>query len=72
MRLDGVAVLPAAGLLLAAGWWRLLSGRLLADRVIDPRSGREPFHVPAWVPILIRFGPLAILLAAVGLVVTLH
>ncbi len=48
------AVLAVGGVLVLAGVWlpwlggRRLTGSVTSDRVIDPRTGREPFVAPRW------------------------
>jgi hypothetical protein len=50
-----VAVALGAGvLLLLAGWWPLAQHH---DRVVDPRTGREPFRVPRLALLLLRALP---------------
>ncbi|MFY1668970.1 hypothetical protein ACN27G_03275 [Plantactinospora sp. WMMB334] len=50
-------VLLGAGLLvLALGWWPLLSGRVLADLEIDPRTGSESAPGPKWLLGVVRWG----------------
>lgn len=64
-----VAHLPAAAALVFGRAALALSCRLLPDdRVLDPRTGREPFG--ASVPLtVVRWAPLVLLAAAVALVV---
>jgi hypothetical protein len=60
----------AAGLfLLAAAWWPAASERLLGDRIIDPRTGTEPFPVPRLLSLAIRWMLPGTLLVAVLLIV---
>lgn len=64
--------LLAAGLfLLAVAWWPSASGRLVADRVIDPRTGEEPFGRPRLLLAAIRWSLPVLLLCAVVLTVVL-
>jgi len=66
--LPGPVLLATGAVLLAAAWWRLTSGRAFADRVVDPRSGQEPFPLPRWLLLLLRFGPPAVLVLAATVV----
>lgn len=66
--LPGPVLLATGAVLLAAAWWRLASGRAFADRVVDPRSGQEPFPLPRWLLLLLRFGPPAILVLAAAVI----
>ena len=59
----------AAGLaLVLVGWWPLAR---TGDRVLDPRTGREPFPVPRLALLVIRLLPPVLLLGAVLLTVLL-
>jgi len=63
-------VLTTGGLfLLAATWWPTASNRILPDRIIDPRTGAEPFTTPRWLLASVRWLLPAVLLFAVLLVV---
>jgi hypothetical protein len=62
--------LVAAAVLFAVGWWALAPAAH-PDRIIDPRTGAEPFPPPPWVLRLIRYGPLVFLAVAVILIVLL-
>ena len=61
-------LLGCGAALLLATWLPPLAGRLRPDRIVDPRSGLEPFIVPrgirwvTWLPVAILFA--VILLAA--------
>lgn len=65
LRVPGAALLAAGLLLLSLALGSAAARRLPADRVIDPRTGSEPFRIPAWVPAVIRYALPAVLLAAV-------
>lgn len=65
VQVPGPVLLAAGMLLLSVLVWPMTAGRRLADRVTDPRTGREPFAIPAWLPAVIRFALPAVLLAAV-------
>jgi hypothetical protein len=74
-----VATLPRPLLLVtgaavfAVVWWRLTSTDAFADRVIDPRSGREPFRIPRWLMLLVRFGlPAVLVVGAILLALVPH
>jgi hypothetical protein len=56
VRGPGWILLTAGLLLLTLAWWPLLSGRSLADRVVDPRTGREPFRQSRLLMAVIRWG----------------
>jgi hypothetical protein len=58
-------VLTAGVFLLTAAWWPVASDRLLADRIIDPRTGSEPFTRPRLLTAAIRWLLPAVLLIAV-------
>jgi hypothetical protein len=68
---DPVVTLPAwvmliGGLaLLAPAWWPFASGRLPDDRIIDPRTGAEPFATPVLARVVIRWSFPLMVLAAV-------
>jgi hypothetical protein len=55
--------------LLTAAWWPVTSERVFADRIIDPRTGAEPFTTPRLLLAVIRwFLPAALLLIALATV----
>ncbi len=55
--------------LLAAAWWPTASNRVLADRIIDPRTGSEPFRTPRLRLAAVRwFAPAALLIVVVLIV----
>jgi hypothetical protein len=63
-------VLLAASLfLLAAAWWPNASDRILADRIIDPRTGAEPFATRRLLLAAIRWMLPTVLLIAVALII---
>lgn len=64
-------VLGVGLVLVAVTWWPLLSDRFFADRVVDPRTGTEPFRVPRLALGVIRWAPPMILLVAVAAAVLL-
>ncbi len=67
---SGWVAIAAAGILFAVAWLAL--GRTTgADRIVDPRTGAEPTLAPKWVLAVARYGPAAMLLAAVALVILL-
>jgi hypothetical protein len=66
--LPGPVLLVTGAVVLTVAWWRLTSGRAFADRVVDPRSGQEPFPVPRWLLLLLRFGPPTLLALAATVV----
>ena len=68
---SGWALLGAGLFLLVVAAWPLLSGRIRADRVVDPRTGREPFRLPRLVLALVLVAPIVFLLGAVLLTVLL-
>ncbi len=59
-------VLATAGLsLLAFAWWPTASERMFADRIIDPRTGSEPFTTPRILIAAIRWClPITLLITA--------
>jgi hypothetical protein len=59
-------VLLTVGLfLLAAAWWPTAADRVFADRIIDPRTGSEPFATPRILIAAVRwFLPTTLLIAA--------
>ncbi len=68
---SGWGLLTAGVLLLSRAWWPGVPARLGADRIIDPRSGREPFSPPRPLFAAIRWGLPAALLCALLLIVLL-
>jgi hypothetical protein len=70
-----VAHVPAGALLtgglffLAVAWWPTASTNLLADRIIDPRTGTEPFKLPRVALAIVRWFLPALLLIAVGVTI---
>ncbi|HYN94703.1 MAG TPA: hypothetical protein VES42_12715 [Pilimelia sp.] len=65
-------LLLAAGLcVLAVAWSPLASGRVVADPVVDPRTGREPFRAPRWLRLVGSWWTLPVLLLVVVLVTVL-
>ncbi|HEY0000206.1 MAG TPA: hypothetical protein VGB74_07115 [Actinoplanes sp.] len=61
-------LLLIAGLfLLAVAWWPTASDRIFADRIIDPRTGTEPFATPRLLIAAVRWTFPAMLLFAVVL-----
>jgi hypothetical protein len=70
-RVPGWVLLAAGLVLLAFVWWQMLSGQL-ADRIIDPRTGREPEALrPAQLHAVVRWSLPVLLLTAVLLTVLL-
>jgi hypothetical protein len=65
LRVPGPALLATGLLLLGLALGPVTARRWQADRVIDPRTGSEPFRTPARVPAVIRYALPAVLLAAV-------
>ena len=65
LQVPGPALLVTGLLLLSLALGPTTARRFQADRVIDPRTGSEAFHIPAWVPGAIRYALPAVLLAAV-------
>ena len=59
---SGWVLLTVGLFLLAAAWWPTASARILADRIIDPRTGSEPFTVPRLLIASIRWALPAVLL----------
>ena len=54
-RTDGVSLSFGVLFLLAVAWWPTASDRLLADRIIDPRTGSEPFDTPRVLVAAVRW-----------------
>lgn len=72
VEVSGWVLLVAGVLLLTLAWWPLVSGRLLADRVIDPRTGRDRLPVPRWAELWLRWGmPVTVVLVGVMLVLVI-
>lgn len=62
-------MLTAGLVLLAAAWWPTASDRVFADRIIDPRTGSEPFTKPRLFLAVVRwFLPATLLIVAVLIV----
>jgi hypothetical protein len=68
---SGWLLLAVGVLLLAVAWFPLVSGRQLADRIVDPRTGAEPFPLPRVLLAVLRWGLPLMLLCAVILIVAL-
>jgi hypothetical protein len=68
VQVPGPALLATGLLLLSLALGPATARRLPADRVIDPRTGSEPYRIPAWIPAVIRCALPAVLLAAVLLI----
>ncbi|MEU8179381.1 hypothetical protein AB0B86_01235 [Micromonospora sp. NPDC049047] len=66
---SAVTLLTAGLFLLAAAWWPIASDRIFADRIIDPRTGAEPFTTPPMLLAVVRWLLPATLLLAVVLIV---
>jgi len=71
VQVPGWALLTVGLLLLALVWWPLVSNRIVADRIIDPRTGDEPFHRPRLVVGAVRWSLPVILLCAVLITIVL-
>lgn len=67
----GWLLLTVGVLALAVAWFPLVSGRLLADRIVDPRTGTEPYPATRLLLAIFRWGLPALLLLAVALIVML-
>jgi hypothetical protein len=64
-------VLLGVGLVLVTlAWWPLVSGRLLTDWVVDPRTGADMVPGPRWLLGVVRWG-LPVGLACVVLIAVL-
>ncbi|MDI6102452.1 hypothetical protein QLQ12_27915 [Actinoplanes sp. NEAU-A12] len=62
---SGWVLLTAGLFLLAAAWWPTASHRIFADRIIDPRTGSEPFSTPRVLIAVTRWGlPVMLLITA--------
>jgi hypothetical protein len=66
---SALALLTAGLFLLAAAWWPTASDRVFADRIIDPRTGSEPFTTPRLLLPVVRWFLPATLLIAVVLII---
>jgi hypothetical protein len=64
---SGWVALAAAALLFGVGLLAL--GPVRPDRIVDPRTGAEPTFAPRWALLVIRFGPLVLIAAAVVIVI---
>jgi len=62
-------MLTAGLFLLAFAWWPTASERIFADRIIDPRTGSEPFATPRLLLAIVRWFLPATLLIAVVLII---
>ncbi|MFC6017603.1 hypothetical protein ACFP2T_15475 [Plantactinospora solaniradicis] len=71
LRASAWPLLGVGLVLLVCAWWPLLSGRLLADRVVDPATGAESVPTPGWLLGVVRWGLPVALLCAVLLAVLL-
>jgi len=58
-------------LLVAVAWFPLASGRLLADRIVDRRTGAEPYPPARLLLAVLRWGLPVMLLLAVALIALL-
>lgn len=67
----GWLLLTIGVLSLAVAWFPLMSGRLLTDRIVDPRTGAEPYPATRLILAIVRWGLPAALLMAVVLVIVL-
>jgi hypothetical protein len=65
----GWPVLCVGIALIALAWWPLFRTLPAADRVIDPRTGSEPYAIPRLPLLIVRFSLPAVLLIVVLLVV---
>ncbi len=68
----GWLLLGVGMVLVAVAWYPLASGRLLADRIVDPRTGAEPHPVSPALLAAFRWGLPVMLLCAVVIVVLLR
>lgn len=59
------ALLAVGVLLVGAVSWSMITGRALADRVVDPRTGAEPYRLPALAMVAVGFGLPVLLLGLV-------
>jgi hypothetical protein len=65
VHISGWMLLTVGLFLLAAAWWPVASDRIVADRIVDPRTGTEPFVMPRLVGVAIRWWLPAVLLFTV-------
>jgi hypothetical protein len=65
----GWPLLTVGALLLAIAWWPLFRTQPSADRVVDPRTGSEPYAVPRLPLLVVRWSLPAAMLIVVLLVV---
>jgi len=70
LRAPGTVLLGCGAVLLLATWLPPLAGRLRPDRIVDPRSGLEPFTVPPWIR-WVGWLPATVLVAAILLIALL-
>ncbi|MBF9132308.1 hypothetical protein I0C86_25660 [Plantactinospora sp. S1510] len=64
LRASAWPLLGVGLVVLLFAWWPLLSGRLLADRVVDPVTGAESVRTRGWLLGAVRWGlPVALLCA---------
>jgi hypothetical protein len=68
---SGWVLLTTGLFLLALAWWPTASNRILADRIIDPRTGAEPFQPPRVAFAIVRWFLPVVLLITVGITVLL-
>lgn len=73
LRMPGGVLALVGVIVLAAVWFPWLGGRRLdggttTDRVIDPRTGREPFVTPPWVDYVRWAVPVLVVGAALALI----
>ena len=61
----GWALLTVGALLLALAWWPLFRAQPAADRVVDPRTGSEPYAAPRLPLLVVRWSLPAVLLVVV-------
>jgi hypothetical protein len=66
---SGWVLLTAGLFLLAVAWWPSASNRLLRDRIIDPRTGSEPFPPPRLALAVVRWFLPVVLLVTVAVTV---
>jgi hypothetical protein len=65
LHLPGWALLTGGLFLLAVAWWPTAADKVFADRVIDPRTGREPFAPSRVLIAVVRWWLPVVLLVAV-------
>jgi hypothetical protein len=68
IRTTGWWLLTIGIILLAAAWFPLVSGRVFADRIVDPRTGKESVPVPRLRQAVLRWGIPVVLVLAVVLI----